>query len=216
MTEVPEYLLKRSRERREALGLGGGGSGAGSGGEGEAAGTPSPSAPAVQESAPAAAAAPPPAAAAASQVEAAAGPPAFTVSRPRSGIPVWMMPVILIFPLWAVVYAGAFTETKAKVVDPGAAAYLKGGCGACHGPTGAGGVGPKLSGGDAKLTFPNEADHVAWIETGSGGPNKGKPYGDPNRPGGPRPPSAGGMPAFKGTLTDEEIKAVVVYEREQL
>jgi mono/diheme cytochrome c family protein len=139
-------------------------------------------------------------------------------SGPRSGIPVWMMPVLLLLPFWGVVYLGAFAQPKAAAGGPpnGAAIFTgKGGCAGCHGATGGGGVGPKLAGGEAKLTFPDEADHIAWVENGSA-PSKGKSYGDPNRPGGARPPASGGMPAFKGQLTPEEIQAVVQYERDRL
>jgi mono/diheme cytochrome c family protein len=85
-------------------------------------------------------------------------------------------------------------------------------CASCHGARGEGGVGPKLAGGEAKLTFPNEADHVNWVKTGSVA-FAGKRYGDPNRPGGQHGPATGGMPGFGAQLSDEEIKAVVAYER---
>jgi len=88
-------------------------------------------------------------------------------------------------------------------------------CAPCHGANGEGGVGPKLAGGEAKLTFPNEADHIAWVETGSA-PHKGQPYGDPARPGGQHIAKTGAMPPFKGTLTDDQIKNVVTFEREGL
>ena len=104
MTEVPEYLLERSRERRAALGLGGGGSAAPAAaptGEGDA--SPAAAAPA---SAPAAAPAP-----SAPSVPIESLPTYVAPVGPRSGIPVWMMPVILILPLWAIVYLGAFGES---------------------------------------------------------------------------------------------------------
>ncbi len=135
---------------------------------------------------------------------------------PRSGIPNWMMPVLLILPFWAMVYMGAFAEPEAEAGPrTGAQIYVSAGCGACHGANGGGGVGPALAGGQAALTFPNEADQIAWIENGSG-PSRGQSYGDPNRPGGPRPPASGGMPAFGSQLTPEEIVAVAQYTRERL
>ncbi|HWC11047.1 MAG TPA: c-type cytochrome, partial [Acidimicrobiales bacterium] len=85
----------------------------------------------------------------------------------------------------------------------------------CHGSRGEGGVGPAMAGGQSKLTFPNEAEHVEWVKTGSAA-FAGRSYGDPNRPGGPRPPATGGMPGFAGNLTDAEITAVVKYERDNL
>jgi cytochrome c oxidase subunit 2 len=126
------------------------------------------------------------------------------------------MPVVLILPFWAIVYMGAFAAPKAAGGPrTGQQIFVAAGCGSCHGATGGGGVGPKLAGGEAKLTFPNEEDHIAWVTEGSSA-SRGKSYGDPNRPGGPRPPASGGMPAFKGQLTPEEIKAVVEYERDRL
>ena len=56
------------------------------------------------------------------------------------------------------------------MVDPlvvGAQVYRQAGCSGCHGANGEGGVGPALQNGDAKLTFPNEADHIDWVKTGS-------------------------------------------------
>ncbi len=210
MTEVPEYLLERSRQRRAALGLPGGAAPAAEGGSPAAPATTAPS------SAPAAAAAPQPAAAAAAVAVADPIPAVKVDTGPRSGIPVWMMPVVLLLPFWAVVYMGAFAAPKAAGGPrTGQQIYVAAGCGSCHGPTGGGGVGPALSGGQAKLTFPNEADHVAWVAEGSSA-SRGKSYGDPARPGGPRPAASGGMPAFKGTLTPEEILAVVQYERDRL
>jgi len=135
---------------------------------------------------------------------------------PRSGIPAWMMPVLLILPFWAMVYMGAFAEpTTEGGPRTGPQIYASAGCGACHGPTGGGGVGPRLAGQESKLTFPNPEDMVKWIVEGSA-PSRGKSYGDPARPGGPRPPASGGMPAFGTQLTPEEITTVTEYVREQL
>jgi mono/diheme cytochrome c family protein len=129
------------------------------------------------------------------------------------------MPVLLLLPLWAVVYMGAFGERGGAELSPlelGAQVYQTAGCGACHGPAGQGvGAFPALAGGEAALTFPDEADHIAWVEEGSQG-KQGQPYGDPNRPGGQRVATSGGMPPFAGLLTPEEIAAVVLFEREGL
>ena len=215
MTEVPEYLLERSRQRRAALGLPGGTAPSGDGG-----GAPAP-APAAGGSAPApvAAEAAPQPAAAATATAVAVEDPVVTVeveSAPRSGIPNWMMPVLLVLPFWAIVYMGAFAE-PASTGGPrtGPQIFASAGCGSCHGPTGGGGVGPKLSGGESKLTFPNRDDMVKWITEGSSS-SRGQPYGDPNRPGGPRPPASGGMPAFGTQLSPEEIQTVTDYVRDQL
>ena len=215
MTEVPEHLLRRSRERREALGLAGGSS-APAGGEEPAEPTAEP----ATTSAPAAAPATvePAAAPATVEPEPAAEEPVGSYIAPdatRSKIPVWVMPVLAVLPFWGILYVGAFGERARKqVVDPGQAAYAASGCGSCHGTRGEGGVGPALAGGESKLTFPNEADHASWIRTGSA-QFAGKPYGDPNRPGGQRGPATGGMPGFS-SLSDAEMRALVAYERDRL
>jgi mono/diheme cytochrome c family protein len=127
-----------------------------------------------------------------------------------------MLPVLVALPFWAIVYMGAFGTVKSaadssdpKIVGPRVYATN---CAPCHGARGEGAVGPKLAGGEAALTFPNEADHVAWVDTGSAS-HKGQPYGDPARPGGQHVAKSGGMPAFKGQLNDAQIQAVVTYER---
>lgn len=66
-------------------------------------------------------------------------------------------------------------------------------CARCHGPNGEGGVGNKLNEGLMEIRFPDIEDQIAVI-------NKG----------------AGTMPAWEGTLTPEEIRAVARYEREAL
>ena len=160
---------------------------------------------------------PQPAAAATATAVMTEPPPKVAVDTgPRSGIPVWMMPVLLILPFWAMVYMGAFAEPQAEGGPrTGQQVYVSAGCGSCHGPTGGGGVGPRLAGGESKLTFPNPEDMVKWIAEGSA-PSRGKPYGDPDRAGGPRPAASGGMPAFGTQLTPEEITTVTEYVREKL
>ncbi|HEX2048838.1 MAG TPA: c-type cytochrome [Acidimicrobiales bacterium] len=219
MTEVPEYLLERSRQRRAALGLPGGAAPSGDGG---AAPAPAPSgdggAPAAVATAAPPAAAPQPAAAATATAVVTEEPVATVEveSAPRSGIPNWMMPVLLILPFWAMVYMGAFAEPAAEGGPrTGAQIYASAGCGSCHGPTGGGGVGPRLSGGESVLTFPNRDDMIRWVTEGSSSV-RGQPYGDPNRPGGQRGPASGGMPGFGTQLPPEEIATVVDYVRDQL
>jgi mono/diheme cytochrome c family protein len=219
MTQVPEYLLERSRERRAALGLP-----PAAGGE-----APASAAPAEGGEAPAAAAAPAttegavpataPAPAAPAIPEPEPEPVYFEPPAARSGIPPWVVPVLAVLPIWAFAYLGALNppSSAAPVLTPiqqGAQLFAKN-CSVCHGAQGEGGVGPKLAGGEAKLTFPNEADHIAWVETGSA-PHKGQPYGDPARTGGAHVAKSGAMPPFKGTLTDAEIKNVVAFERDGL
>jgi mono/diheme cytochrome c family protein len=207
MTEVPDYLLERSRARRAALGLGGGGDGpapaaADSGDAGSAPAAPVAASAAPTPSAPSA--------------PVAALPTYVAPVGPRSGIPVWMMPVILMLPLWAIVYLGAFGESSsAGGPETGAQIFQRAGCVNCHGAQGQGGVGPMLAGGNVSKTFPNEADQIKFVHEGSS-KIKGQPYGDPNREGGQHIANSGGMPTFAGQLTDEEITLVVKYEREGL
>jgi mono/diheme cytochrome c family protein len=209
VTEVPDHLLQRSRERRAALGLGGGG-------EGAPPPPPAASTGGADEPGPAAEVEAAPAAATPAVPEPVAAPPAPPLPETRTGIPRWMMPVLVVLPFWAIIYVGAFGTTRKpapalKGVALGEQLYHgKAGCASCHGPKGEGGVGPALANGDAKLTFPDEADHISWVSTGSR-PFTGKKYGATQHG-----PATGGMPAFKGVLTDEEIIAVVEYERTKL
>jgi cytochrome c551 len=63
-------------------------------------------------------------------------------------------------------------------------------CSSCHGSNAEGGLGPQLSDGKVKARFPEIEDQIAVITNGRGG-----------------------MPGFKGKLTDEQIRAVAEYER---
>ena len=82
-------------------------------------------------------------------------------------------------------------------------------CAGCHGVNGGGGVGPAFTGGELYTTFPTCSDHALWIELGSAGwqAEVGPAYGADNKV------SIGGMPGFTGKLTEDEIYAVVVFER---
>lgn len=176
-------------------------------------------APAVAASgaAPAAAAADAPAVIEAPPVPVGPSPAMLKLQEARQRrVPTWAFPVLVALPLWALLYVGAFANHKpvaAETPEQVGARVFAGNCATCHGATGGGGVGPKLAGGQAALTFPNEADHIAWVHTGSQTKAKGTPYGDPNRPGGQHIVNSGGMPAFQGKLSDAEIAAVVAYER---
>jgi mono/diheme cytochrome c family protein len=211
VAEVPEHLLQRSRERRAALGLGGGDAGAPA--------TPAPSSGVEKATAatPAATSAAPAAPAATTAKVSPAPAPEPAAPRRRPSVPMFVMPVLVMLPFWALLYAGAFGEREVHEETPldiGRSLYASQGCGGCHGATGGGGVGPALADGEAVLTFPDPADHAAWIKGGTASVGTGNPYGDPNRPGGGRV-AKGGMPAF-ANLSDEEIEAIVLYEREGL
>ena len=104
MTEVPDHLLKRSRDRRAALGLGGGGDDSPAA---EASATDTGSA--VEPATPTAAARP--AAVATPGVPAATPPeplaPYVEAALRRKRIPFWAMPVLAFLPVWAILYAGS-------------------------------------------------------------------------------------------------------------
>ena len=210
MTEIPEHLLRRSRERRAALGGEGGSEASTAEAAAVTAETPRAAAPVL---------APPPTqtggaggAVPTRSVPAAAPEPELPrMGATRTKIPVWVMPVLAALPLWGIIYLGAFgPRQKASANDPvvlGGGIYAAN-CSSCHGSNGEGGVGPKLSGGEVVKTWPKTADHVSWVQTG-GTPYVGKTYGATNHP----VPANNIMPAFKGTLTDDQIAQVVCYER---
>jgi mono/diheme cytochrome c family protein len=209
VAEVPEHLLQRSAARRAAL-------------SGGAAPEAASSAPATTgDSAPATASAPAAAPAKVTPTEPAFREPVDKVAFQKVAaikkrrIPVWAMGVLAALPLWGLLYVGAFGERQTEDVVVDGATIYGNNCAACHGANGQGGVGPKLAGGEVVKTFPVEDDHISWVNTGSA-PFKGKGYGDPNREGGQHIAASGGMPGFQGKLTDEEIAAVVTYEREGL
>lgn len=211
VTEIPEHLLKRSQERRAAMGGGGAGDAGGGDSGGDAAGTPArtPStAVTPAASAPATAAATP------TEVEPAAPapvPPYVEAALKRKRVPLWAVPVLAALPIWAFVYAATLEPPSLGESDPlsfGAQVYASN-CATCHGATGGGGVGPALSGGTVLDTFSDPADQIEWIVLGSQGTQDAgaTTYGDTAKP------INGGMPGWEGTLTPEEINAVVYFER---
>jgi hypothetical protein len=64
-------------------------------------------------------------------------------------------------------------------------------------------MGPNLTGGSTVRQFPNIDDHISFVETGS---DNGKRYGMQGQ-------GSGRMPGFDQLLTDEQIAAIVDYER---
>lgn len=209
MAEVPEHLLQRARARRAAL----------SGGDAPApAAEPSetaaaePTAAEVEKAASPTTPAPGGAVAAAvaeSQAPAPEPEPEPVGRRPR--VPAFALSVLVLLPFWAILYAGAFGERggheELTPFQVGQQLYAAQGCGGCHGANGGGGVGPALD--EVELVFPDPADHVAWVRGGSQSVGVGNPYGDPAQ----GRIAKGGMPAF-ANLSDEELEAVVAYERE--
>ncbi len=213
MAEVPEHLLQRSAARRAALTGGEPPSAAVTPAESSGGGTP------------AAAAAPAAAPAKVTPTEPAFVEPVNKAAFERIAevrkrrIPAWAMGVLAIVPLWGILYVGAFGPRPVEGEAISGSSVYGSTCASCHGGTGAGGVGPKLSGGEAVKTFSDAGGgrdaHIQWVITGSGGV-KGKGYGDPAREGGQHIATTGGMPAFGGSLSQEEIDAVVDYERDGL
>jgi len=208
MAEIPEHLLRRSKERRAAL------SDNPPSGEAPAEGD----APSTAEAKPAAAAAPAKAAAppppSLPTVAPQPRPPAVGILPPsKARLPYWVTPLFAALPVFGFFYMNGYQPRPVEgPTDPlvlGAEIYRSAGCSGCHGTAGEGGVGPKLSEGESVLSFPEEQDQVAWVKSGSQ-PLIGQEYNARGQV------AAGGMPGFAGQLSDEEIEAVVLYEREKL
>lgn len=206
LTEIPEFLLKRSKERRAAL-------------SGQAPAADAPADGAVTSSQ-AVEAAPTAAAAQAGPVVAVVAPvaPYVTAAKTRTRIPRWAMPVVALLPIWGVLYAVTLEAKPSGATGPVAAGktLYEANCLGCHGATAGGGVGRQLSNGEVNKTFLTAEEQVAFVQTGSK-IYDAKPYGDPDRPGGAR---QGGsyskgqyMPSFSAVLTQEQIASIVCYER---
>lgn len=211
MTEVPEYLFERSRERRIALGLldddGDSGSGAASGA----------AAPAVSASASAG----PAAAVIVAPVEPPKPlSPAAQAAVSRHKIPLWVLPVLFLLPVWGFTYVRLLEDTatiEVTALSTGAQIYTSNQCVACHGGGGEGGVGYQLNNGEVLLTFPSIDPMLEWIQAGTSDFGIGNVIGDPNRPGGAH--IAGDravMPGFAATLGESDVYAVARFIREQL
>ncbi len=221
MTEIPEHLLKRSRERRSAIG----------GGGDEAGGDAAPSStPATTSSTPATAAAAPsgPVERAAAPVPAAPEPPkpdipVVAAYKARRKIPFWAMTALALLPIWAFMYARAVTTQPVEAAGPLAeGAVIYGNCASCHGAAGQGvaGLGYQFSEGEAVTTYPNIEDQIRFVYWGTSAYELAgiQIPGDPNREGGPHVTGARGvMPAqgaeAGGALTDYELLGVVCHER---
>lgn len=211
MTEIPEHLLKRSREKRQAL------SGAAEGGDAAGA-TP---APAASTPAVAAAAAPAvPKAAPAGPPPKKPDPPYIQAAAARRKMPFWAMGALGFLPIWGFMYARGLTPETVVVEGPmgiGATVY-SGNCTSCHLADGAGGAGRPLNNGEVLKTFPRIEDQINLVYTGSQAYEQAglTLYGDPEREGGAHVPGWGKgayMPAQGASLTAVEILSVVCHER---
>jgi len=157
-------------------------------------------------------------------------------------LPRWLVALFIVIPSFAVAYAlflpngPACGDAGRLAVDPvsgelvncdgsaigeseidfftiGLEQYSATGCVGCHGPDGAGlGNFPAFTGGAVLETFPEGscADHVEWVRLGTAG--------WPDDTYGAQPKSVGGsgavMPPF-ASLSDEQLRSVVLYERVQ-
>ena len=216
MTEIPEHLLKRSRERRSAIG----------GGDDAA----------TSESAPATTTSTTPATTAAAAAPAATGPAPRTAApapvaapapapepvyvqaaKRRKKIPFWAMATLSLMPVWGFMYVRAITEPPVVIAGPlGTGSEVYSNCASCHGAAGGGGVGYPFEGQSVLQTFPHIEDQIRYVYYGTEGFNAAgvEIYGNPDRPGGPHVAGARGvMPAFGSQLTKDEIVAVVCHER---
>ena len=218
MTEIPEHLLARSKQRRQAIGQDEGGAAPAEGDAPSTAVEQASAAPPATAAGPAGVASPTPAKAPAPTSPAPAPPPRPEVAAAmgRRKIPWWAVPAVAGLPVWAAVYAFTLEPPTSEglLETEGAELFSSAGCAGCHGATGGGGVGPAFEGGAILETFSNFQDHVDWVTLGSQGwqAERGPTYGDPQKPVG----GVGVMPAFGGTLTEEQILLVVRYEREVL
>jgi mono/diheme cytochrome c family protein len=159
--------------------------------------------------------------------------------RESSGIPAWLGAAFVLLPLIAVAYAlflpngpgcgnGAvlavdpvdgqavncdgtpYGETVTDFFAVGQAVYSQ--CTACHGVTGAGaGNFPAFTAGELLMTFPPGQcnDQVEWVRLGTAG-WEFPTYGANEKPVGG---SGAAMPGFGEALSEEELRAVVMYER---
>jgi mono/diheme cytochrome c family protein len=194
VTEIPEHLLKRSKERRAAIG-------------GEDA--PAEDAPAGSAVEPAATAAPAETAPAAVPEPVVEPPkpvrPEVAAALARRKIPVWAMPVLALLPIWAYVYQATLEPPPQPNDTPlalGGEEYSSG-CASCHGAAGQGISGPALTG--VLATWTDFRDHAMWVKLGSTNWPTGT-YGDPDKK------KNGGMPDHL-SMADAELAQVVLYER---
>ena len=212
VTEIPEHLLKRSRDRR-----------AGASGSGDAASAPSgdntpavakPAAPAKAEKA-----APAPKVAKPDS-------PVVAAAKARRKIPFWAMATLSLLPVWAFLYVLAIKPQEKTVEGPLAmGTQVWGNCAGCHGAEGQGGAGRVLYQGEVLKTFPHIEDQLNFVYTGSQAYASAgiKVYGDPKREGGAHAPlSYNGNPMpqqgekYGGGLSEAQILAVVCHVRYDL
>ncbi|NND73620.1 MAG: c-type cytochrome, partial [Ilumatobacter sp.] len=144
-------------------------------------------------------------------------PPYVVAAKQRRKVPFWAMATLSLMPVWGFMYVRALTEGGEVAGGPiGEGAEVYANCASCHGGAGGGGVGYAFSEGEVLQTFPQIEDQIRYVYYGTERYNLDgvEIYGNPEREGGPHITGAQGvMPAFGGSLTDEEIVAVICHER---
>jgi len=157
----------------------------------------------------------------------------------RGGYPRWLAAAFVLIPLLAVAYIlvvpnGPDCGTAGQLlVDPatgeavncdgsdygiaatdyfaaGASIYSQ--CAVCHSSDGSGGAGPAFASGAVLSTFPAGSceQQIEWVRLGTAGwPDP--TYGATDKPVG----GFGLMPSFGGSMTDEQLASVSLYERVQ-
>lgn len=210
MTEIPEHLLKRSKERKAAM--------SGEAPADDAAETSSAVAP-VADTAPVAAAAATPAIVE-EEPEPVKVAPYVEAYEERKKMPYWIIPVLLTLPVWAAMYVGTLERVPqglTGLLGEGEHLYIEAGCSGCHGAEGGGGIGPAFADGEIHVTFTSVEDHTVWVAKGSAIVGTGNTYTSADSP---RPRAvAAQMPGYglgsSGELDVEQLLAVVLYERTQ-
>ena len=138
--------------------------------------------------------------------------PYVEAAETRKKVPVWIVPVLIFLPFWAIFYVGYLENPPAApegLAYEGAEIY-SGQCAGCHGGGGGGGSGRQLNGGEVLLTFPSLASgasydglagHLHWVANGTAGSQAEGllVYGDPDRPGGAHAPGSYGQMADSAT-----------------
>ena len=219
MTEIPEHLLKRSRERKAAMsGESGDSTPAETSAAVEAATTPAATTPAAATPAVAATASVPDIAA---EPEPAKVAPYVEAFEKRKKMPYWIAPVLLALPVWALFYVGTLERVPqglTGLLGEGEELYVEAQCSGCHGAEGGGGIGPALEGGEVHITFTSIEDQMAWILRGSTIVGTGNNYASADSV--RERPVSGQMPGYgiDGTMSldVEQLLAVTLFERTQL
>jgi len=207
VTEIPEHLLKRSRERKAA------------GGDASSTET-SASTPATTSAAPVAkVVAETPIKAAVSKPD----PAYIKAAKTRGRIPSWAMATLALMPIFLFMYVRGLQPQKAEASGPIALGIENyGACASCHGADGSGGAGRVFKDGESLKTFPHIEDMLNWVYSGTEAFEAAgvATYGDPNREGGahyPRSYNGSAMPAqgamAGGGLTEYEILGLVCHIR---